>query len=812
MNDENAAQSVSAFIVFAFTVCAVAVLLGAYGFYTAMLIYAPYDDEGYLMLSRQLFQEGRALYSDVYAQHGPFYFAYHLLVHGFGAVQETHTLTRLLTVAHWLLASVLCGVLTYRITRSLLAAGLAFFFSAGHLQAMFYSAGHPQELIAMLTPLAGIASCSVGDRRYGAACAALLGVIGAALVLTKINVGVFYTLAFVFALLCARNDTKNNRLAIAAIIVVMVALPFGLMRADAMPGAWAFPVAGTMVLGTMALGLATRQNAAEVSPMFRVGIYAAGGAILTVISVCALMLLRGTTVYDLIDGVVLNPLRFYESYAHPREHSYAGLALGLCTCGVTAMLQFRPELRTRRSVRWLLAIASISFAVATFYFAWTKRPEIMSAVALPCLWFIVISPAANRNRGFARVFLAALTLLYTLQLYPWSGSQAYMATFLCIVVAAVALSDGIVAVLAHTSKRQIVMRWRAIPSAALIAVLAVAAYEAPLRNAIEAYQHAEPLGLPGTAHMRPVYSTMESVLPSNDIVPTLNWIANNLRAHSDTYLSAPGLLSFYFWTGQAPPTGMNASQWTTLFREDEQRAIVAALEAEPRVCVLYNVGLLKFWQGGDDTIEGPLADYISMNFRTIQRMASYEFMIRNDRPLDEMFISLLAGKRLIEEPRNALRLPTGLIGAFETFTLAGSFRAASPGVILGLERADGGGLPAIYVGDDGRLRCQLFAGAPNPIVIEQPVLDGAWHSVAIVNTGILQAVYVDGELVASKPDAVKLEGYTIARLGRGRSDGWPGIISDTPGFVGELADFALYPRALQSHEIAQLSPEASNPN
>lgn len=151
--------------------------------------------------------------------------------------------------------------------------------------------------------------------------------------------------------------------------------------------------------------------------------------------------------------------------------------------------------------------------------------------------------------------------------------------------------------------------------------------------------------------------------------------------------------------------------------------------------------------------------------------------------------------------------------SFETwFKIKPGFAA---NVILGQENADGtDGLPAVYVGWDGKLRAQMFSnGAIDPITSTGSVNDNAFHHVAVTHDGGVQSVYLDGELIGSRTGFVQTA-YASEyryRLGAGRTTGWPfEIHSATPPhdgyafFNGVIDEPAIYNRALSTIEVRRI--------
>ena len=67
--------------------------------------YAPYDDEGYVLVSVREFLSGGSLYDDVFTNYGPAFYAYKHLLSIFQGT-PTHDLTRLTTLYTWMSAAI----------------------------------------------------------------------------------------------------------------------------------------------------------------------------------------------------------------------------------------------------------------------------------------------------------------------------------------------------------------------------------------------------------------------------------------------------------------------------------------------------------------------------------------------------------------------------------------------------------------------------------------------------------------------------------------------------------------------------------
>ncbi len=162
----------------------------------------------------------------------------------------------------------------------------------------------------------------------------------------------------------------------------------------------------------------------------------------------------------------------------------------------------------------------------------------------------------------------------------------------------------------------------------------------------------------------------------------------------------------------------------------------------------------------------------------------------------------------------ATAFPSPAIQAADPFTFETWFRTSRPGVILGRQDADFPQtplfhVPALYVGQNGRLYAQLFASGNNtPLSSSTRVDDGQQHHVAVTFAAGVQQVYLDGVLIATRSGFTQVHdsianGYRY-QLGTGYTRGWPQGNDTWMHFTGIIDEPATYARALTATEIAAI--------
>ena len=251
---------------------ALGVAFAVVGYLKLFTHFRDYDDEGYIALSVREFVAGGSLYGDVYSQYGPFL---HELWGGLFAIsgaEVTPGAVRALTLVTWIGISLTAGIAVHRLTRRMtlgLAGALVAFAAA---QTIAAEALHPAGLVTLLGLGVGAAAVMLSDRRPRIAMG-LTGMLLAAMVLTKVNVGGFAIAAVVFALATTVPALARRRWPGPAVAAVCIGLPFILMWPDLGEG-WAQDFALIVAFGMAALAIAVVRRQPATEPAVRIrGIY-----------------------------------------------------------------------------------------------------------------------------------------------------------------------------------------------------------------------------------------------------------------------------------------------------------------------------------------------------------------------------------------------------------------------------------------------------------------------------------------------------------------------------------------------------------
>ncbi|MFI1017525.1 polymorphic toxin-type HINT domain-containing protein [Streptomyces sp. NPDC020965] len=160
-------------------------------------------------------------------------------------------------------------------------------------------------------------------------------------------------------------------------------------------------------------------------------------------------------------------------------------------------------------------------------------------------------------------------------------------------------------------------------------------------------------------------------------------------------------------------------------------------------------------------------------------------------------------------------LPSGTLKKSRDAAIGVWFKTIATGVggpLIGYQNkawgtAPGVGVPALYVGTDGKLRGQFWNGTVAPITdITKNVNDGKWHHAVLSVSGTTQTMYLDGKLSGTITGR-QLVGtdLTFNQIGAAHAStpaSWPGWgTAGGKSFAGTIDDVAVYHHPLGSAAV-----------
>lgn len=598
--------------------------VGAFwAYYRVFSGFSRYDDEGSLMASTKQFIQGQRLYDEIFSPYGPVYYFYEKLLHKLTATPVTHDVVRLSGLIPWMLTSLICAWIVLRLTDSLLLATLTDLITVLTLALFANEPGHPQEICMLMLVLLAASGVLVaqGQRTLGYV---LMGALPAALLLVKVNLGIFAILAVALTLTLHTRLTFFSRLFSVLSFAAAFVLPYLLMQhkfADSSARVYCALV--TAAVGAIGL-VAFRANRSNIvaGAEFRVAVFS---FLLMLGAILGTLLAQGSTWGATLYCLVL--LHLHTS-VNGTWYIPAGLGegwlfwalSGLVVAGGFVVLQRKHKALAEL---WLFPL-ELLYGLGVFA-AQLTQDSAAFAFALPFCWLALYpSDQTGRSRlSLQRTLLCVITTIQALYAFPIAGSQAAFIRILFIVVAAVSIGDFLRWRRAHHALSQFDERMlRAFAS--IVAIGAVIGFASLARAQRRHYQALPALNLAGAKRIH---------LPAEQ-ANTYRWLTRNIQSYCDTVVGLPELPSLNFWTGLVPPGGLNIDGWVLVLSDAQQNNIESALAAHARACAVYNPDIVSFWNPRGDDLSGlPLVRYIHSNFKVAGSFNNYFFLVRNQRDL-----------------------------------------------------------------------------------------------------------------------------------------------------------------------------------
>jgi F0F1-type ATP synthase membrane subunit c/vacuolar-type H+-ATPase subunit K len=520
-------------------------------------------------------------------------------------------------------AGLLGGGFVFRISKSLLLGSAAALACIRLGTVLANEPGHPQQVVLVLLMLSSCLSLSAGSGRKGTSLF-LLGAVGAALIFTKINVGVFYIAALAHTLLCLLRPSRVRTVGLGFMLAYAVMTPALLMHSNFLNA----PVYCLIALLSGGVTFACGSLVIlDTSLPLRRALYAGAGIILATAFIVIAAVSQGMSVRTLVEGVLLDPAKQPQVFSRglwigPRHFLVAVLTV---SC-IGAMCLFRGRLATLSN--W---IGALRCAVGLMVVVFLLLPGLSlgdSLLPLPrlalCYAFLPLSviPLVDRKWGLSdllpRLFITDLAVTQFLQAYPVAGSQVSIAAAPMLLWGLVSIFDGV-------DEFHGLGKWgsRSLLKTILGGLIILALSVAMSRSVFSPHGHLYPQSnLSGSASLH---------LPPEQEKEYL-FLASSIHENCNLLFSMPGMDSFNFWSGVPTPNGWNLTAWMRGFSLERQKGILDILQSNPRACVLYNKELVRFWGStAEELSASPLASYITHGMPRVAEEGGYEIRVNPRR-------------------------------------------------------------------------------------------------------------------------------------------------------------------------------------
>jgi len=585
--------------------------------HTLAAVFRTYDDEGYALISLAHYLSRGHLYTETYSQYGPFYFYAQEACVRLLRLPVTHDTGRLVTLLYWMAAGLLGGGFVYRISNSLLLGSAATLACIRLGTVLANEPGHPQQVVLVLLMLSSCLSLSAGSGQKGTSLF-LLGAVGAALIFTKINVGVFYIAALAHTVLCLLRPNSVRTIGVGFMLAYAVMTPVLLMHSNLLTAL------GYCLIAVLSGGVTFVCGSLLILDAW-LPLYRALHAVAGIISATALIVIatvsQGMSVRTLVQGVLLDPAKQPQVFSWGLwiEPQYFLVAVLIVSC-IGAIWLFRDRLAILSN--WAGALRCVAGLMVVFLLC---RPGLLPLPYLAvCCAFLPLSviPVKDRNWRLSdllpRLFITDLAVTQFLQAYPVAGSQVGIAAAPMLLWAFVSILDGV-------DEFHGLGRWGARPllNAALSGLIILPLSVAMFRSAFPPHGYLYPQSnLSGSASLH--------LPPERE--QRFRFLASSIRANCSLLFSMPGMNSFNFWSGVPTPNGSNLTAWMRAFSPERQKQILDILQSNPRACVLYNKELVRFWGFTTEELERSLlTSYITNDMPRVAEEGGYEIRVNPGR-------------------------------------------------------------------------------------------------------------------------------------------------------------------------------------
>ncbi len=609
----------------------VAMAAAAAAYYAIFTNFAPYDDEGTLLVTVQAFAHGEVLYRDVYTPYGPFYYELFGGLFALTGKAVTTDASRSIVVVLWVATSLLYGVSVQGLTGRLALGAAGMIAAFAPLVVLANEPMHPQVLCVLL--LGGITLLTVlasarNPARWGATAGALL----AALVLTKLNLGVYAAAAAVLAAVLTLEPLRSRAWIRWPVVVAVVAMPV-LVSVRDFGQEWVRNLAAVEVLATAAIVVAGWHlgERAREEGLTRWLLGAVVGFAAAFVAIMAAILLTGSSLSDVYDGMVTEALRVREVNMTPLPSTPAAIDWAIASLAV-AFLAVRLRRADAAPSVWSGGLRILAGVVIWLTIARIApvalNPSSQNPLSLPTVlaWIAVLPPGAateSQFKRFLRIFLPALAVAQALQVYPVAGSQMGIAALTFVPVGALCIADGLAVLAAWSAERgrEGLERFGVVATVVLVALavdIGVNAIVRPGIDSISNYRHNTALPFPGASDLH---------LPA-DQVQQYAAMVDALHEHGCTdFIGYPNINSMYLWSGIEPPPPAAPGVWLEALDSERQQRIVDELRASKRPCVVRSEPRAALWLSGREVPDRPLVRYVFGDFKPVETVGEFEFLL-----------------------------------------------------------------------------------------------------------------------------------------------------------------------------------------
>lgn len=540
---------------------------------------APYDDEGYVMMTVKSFSAKHPLYEETHTQYGPAYYLITEPIHSWLKVPLTQQAVRLKTACYWVIATLISMAIVYRLSGNRIVALITGMFAAFHLDKLALEPGHPQELALVLSLLSIWCVChsSPLKKKHWVLAALAAGVCS----MIKLNCGFVVVIPLLLVgtsllpadgkLLWLNRLTMIGLLSMPIFAIALTMLKNSLLCEGAL---LAFPVPAVLIIcwSTLLWKLSEfptkkQSHGRSIVPLVCLVLT---GAIVS-FSIVLWTYWCGTSWSNLYRGMVGQHLNgFTQSFFHPTFVRIESIATLIAVWKYRTVSLHRCYL----IIACTLVCATMTFATASNQLQHGLMPRGAG------LWLMMVGPAVatlllefRTRMKPGRILLAGVTILSPWIAFPTPGTQVMIGTIPGILCLGVLLGDAIQYLRSFDLNSALSYRM----SRFGFGVCCVFGVSICIGNGITWWRNPS-LQLPGSewVHVAPEIAARERSIVKGIEDTGASYLVFDGHTHN----------RFYFWTKCEPLTNANPTFWPRMLSHDEQLTLRTAIERSSSLCVV----------------------------------------------------------------------------------------------------------------------------------------------------------------------------------------------------------------------------------
>ena len=409
------------------------------------------------------------------------------------------------------------------------------------------------------------------------------------------------------------------------VALVAVCLPLVLMRplfdlgwARAYCAYATMTIAAAVVPALALRPLAGPSEASEPVLGLRRGLVLAGVSVATAVVVVGWLVLDGSSLRAVLIGASVQNASFVRTSYIPAllptpsvALAAASLALSVSVCVAQRWGRFAGAVMLLVNVERLGCVgAAVSIMLQPLFFHLPHGGPTGAFKTSACFgWLLMLG---WRRGEPARLGLGLTAAMFVLYAFPVGGSQRAFAGLFMFALAPVLLWDCWRDLQARAWSSALSLRlWPAVRCG--LVSLPVLGLAGLLRGEIASFSGREALALPGAGLIR----------VDHDVARSYAAVASGLGRCPALY-TAPGMLSFYLWTGQRSPAGLNITNPVESLSMAQQALVVRDLVSHPDLCLLTRADLRLFWSRGEHPDPTPIEAYLRGSFGDAEIVGPFE--------------------------------------------------------------------------------------------------------------------------------------------------------------------------------------------